>query len=71
MPNSHDRRTVIRGAATAMSALALPAVSYAARSKTLPPFFEDLERRTFNYFWDLGQSTQRPRSRPLADAILL
>ncbi len=54
MPNSHDRRTVIRGAATAMSALALPAVSYAARSKTLPPFFEDLERRTFNYFWDLA-----------------
>lgn len=53
MPYNPNRRAVIRGAAATMSALALPPyVSLAARGRTLPAFFEDLEKRTFRFFWE-------------------
>ena len=41
---SPDRATV----ATA------PVASLAPAAKALPPLFEDLERRSFDYFWELG-----------------
>lgn len=48
-----DRRTVVRGGAFALSALALPTASASgAPRRSLPPFFEDLEKRTFRFFWE-------------------
>ncbi|MXP27675.1 Tat pathway signal protein [Porphyrobacter algicida] len=57
-----DRRGLVCGAAIGLSALSTGGAVWARSSdtfkpvgtgaKTLPPFFTDLERRTFNFFWE-------------------
>lgn len=44
----------------AVGGLAIPSASAAKllrlRSRALPPLLDDIERRTFDYFWDLGRA---------------
>ena len=47
-----DRRALIGGAALGAGGLALGAGAGAA--STLPPFFAELEQRTFRFFWETG-----------------
>lgn len=47
-----DRRTLITRAPLAATATLLPAGVRAAPARRLPDWFDDLERRTFNYFWE-------------------
>ncbi len=50
-----DRRTLIsRGSALALGALAANPAIGSRPGRTLPAFYDDLERRTFGYFWDLA-----------------
>ena len=53
-----DRRQLLGAAAATAPAFALPAFAMprrAAKALILPAFFADLERRLFNYFWELGR----------------
>ena len=47
-----DRRTLIARTPLAATAALLPASVRAAPAPKLPAWFDDLERRTFNYFWE-------------------
>ncbi|WP_347718203.1 glucoamylase family protein [Sphingomonas sp.] len=52
-----DRRALLH--VGVLSALAMPlasATGHGRRQRTLPPLFADLERRTFDWFWDLGRA---------------
>ena len=50
-----DRRTILRSGA--MAALSAPAVGGLRAGRAgLPAWFADLERRTFDYFWDHGRA---------------
>ena len=53
---SLDRRTLLAGAplAAAGAMLPHPALAAAPKSRSLPRWFDDLEHRTFRYFWDLA-----------------
>ena len=39
------------------------------RASALPPLFDDIERRTFDFFWDTAQPGQRPGAGPLSDPL--
>jgi hypothetical protein len=50
-----DRRCFLEGSSLLLAGAALPpcvAVSAAARQGKLPPFYDEIERRTFRWFWD-------------------
>jgi hypothetical protein len=49
-----DRRTVLRGSAWLGAAAAMPGAALArpADQRTLPAFYEEIEERTFRYFWE-------------------
>jgi hypothetical protein len=50
-----DRRSFLEGSSLVLAGAALPAcvaASAAEPSHALPPFYEDIERRTFRFFWD-------------------
>ncbi|MDE2562023.1 MAG: Tat pathway signal protein [Sphingomonadales bacterium] len=54
-----ERRTALRGAALGLGSALLDVTGYPAvartlhrRERTLPPFFDDLEFRTFRFFWE-------------------
>lgn len=52
-----DRRTLLAGGAFATAATALPAAAARAAqdkpaSRTLPPLFDEIEERTFRFFWE-------------------
>ena len=53
-----ERRDVLRGGG--LAALGLPLAALEARSRAplqaLPPLFDDIERRTFAWFWQLGRA---------------
>ena len=38
---------------------------------TLDPLFDDVEKRTFNFFWDTAEPGDRPDAGPLAEAAVL
>ena len=47
------RREFIGVSAMAAAGASLPSISLAASpARTLPAFYGDIERRTFNWFWD-------------------
>ena len=41
------------------------------RCRQLDPLLDDVEERTFNFFWDTAEPGDRPDPRPLADAVVL
>ena len=47
-----DRREMLRGSSLLVAAAALPAPALASGSRSLPIFYEEIERRTFRWFWD-------------------
>lgn len=52
-----ERRALMRGGALGLSGALLnvtgyPAMARTPRQRTLPPFFADLEHRTFRFFWE-------------------
>jgi hypothetical protein len=47
-----DRRQLIGGAALLLGGAMMPAWAGAQPSRTLPAFYEEIERRTFRWFWD-------------------
>lgn len=48
-----NRRQMLGGAVAAAAAGAVPAAAaIAPQSRALPPFYADIERRTFNFFWE-------------------
>lgn len=50
-----DRRTLLKGAPLSVAGLAACApLARQGTGTTLPTLFDDIERRTFNYFWELG-----------------
>ncbi|AXJ95583.1 MULTISPECIES: glucoamylase family protein [unclassified Sphingomonas] len=49
-----DRRTLLARAPLAAAAASLPIAALAAPRTTLPGWFDDLEQRTFRYFWELA-----------------
>jgi len=50
-----DRRTLLARSSFAAAGAAIAGPLHAAGAKAaLPPFFDDLEQRTFHYFWDLA-----------------
>ena len=52
-----SRRELLAQAGAAVTALALPAPVLAmSAERSLPPFFDDLERHTFRYFWECTNS---------------
>jgi hypothetical protein len=51
-----DRRTLLQRTPLLAAATALPAEAEAADGgRALPPFFDDLEHRTFRWFWELAR----------------
>ncbi len=48
----HRREFLGASALAAAAGAALPAPAFAASSRSLPAFYGDIERRTFNWFWD-------------------
>ena len=46
------RREFISSSALAAAGLAMPGPSFAAGRRTLPAFYGEIERRTFNWFWE-------------------
>ncbi len=47
-----DRRQLLERSALLAAAVALPVRAFAAAPRTLPAFYEDIEHRTFRWFWD-------------------
>src|SRR4051812_4622529 len=49
-----DRRDLIKGSSLLMAGVGLPGWTSALRAapKALPAYFDDIERRTFLFFWD-------------------
>ena len=50
-----DRRSLLRNSSLLIAGSALPActsVQYPSIGRTLPAFYEDIEQRTFRFFWD-------------------
>src|SRR5581483_6219496 len=49
-----DRRTLLQGSAWLSAAAAAPALAARppAAARPLPAFYDDVEERTFRYFWD-------------------
>ncbi|HKH27237.1 MAG TPA: Tat pathway signal protein, partial [Sphingomicrobium sp.] len=50
-----DRRSLIRNSSLLIAGSALPActsIQYPSIGRTLPAFYEDIERRTFRFFWE-------------------
>jgi hypothetical protein len=46
-----DRRTLLARSSLLLAGAALPCPAYAAK-RTLPAFYEEIEKRTFRWFWD-------------------
>ena len=52
---SLDRRTLLQGSSLLIAGGALPActsITYSSPGRTLPAFYEDIEQRTFRFFWE-------------------
>jgi hypothetical protein len=49
---SMERRTLLRGTAWLAAAAAAPALARPAQGHILPAFYEEIEERTFRYFWN-------------------
>jgi len=47
-----DRRELLKGTSLAAAAAVLPARAFGSTRRSLPAFYEDIERRTFRWFWD-------------------
>src|SRR5437868_848025 len=47
-----DRRELLAGSSLLLAGAALPARAAAPNLRALPPFYEEIERRTFRWFWD-------------------
>ena len=52
MAGPATRRGVLAAGASALTACALPSAPPARRSAVADPFFDDLAKRTFNFFWE-------------------
>ena len=55
---SFDRRTLLRGSSLLAGGAGLPGwmSALAAARKTLPAFYDELERRTFRFFWETANA---------------
>jgi hypothetical protein len=52
---SLDRRKLLQGSSLLIAGGALPActsITYSSPGRTLPAFYEDIEQRTFRFFWE-------------------
>jgi hypothetical protein len=49
---SMDRRTLLRGSALLAAGAAAPVLARPGAGRTLPAFYEEIEERTFRYFWE-------------------
>ena len=52
---SLDRRTLLQGSSLLIAGGTLPActsITYSSPGRTLPAFYEDIEQRTFRFFWE-------------------
>ena len=47
-----DRRQLLAGSALLLGGAAFPLPAFAAPGRRLPGFYEEIERRTFRFFWD-------------------
>jgi hypothetical protein len=47
-----DRRALLKGSSLLLASAVLPARAGFASAPPLPAFYEDIERRTFSWFWD-------------------
>jgi hypothetical protein len=50
-----DRRKLLQGSTLLAAGSVLPActsITYGSQGRTLPPFYDDIEQRTFRFFWD-------------------
>lgn len=50
-----DRRKLLQGSALLAAGSTLPActsITYGSQGRTLPAFYDDIEHRTFRFFWD-------------------
>jgi hypothetical protein len=47
-----DRRNLLKGSSLALAGAALPSWPLTGASRTLPAFYEEIERRTFRWFWE-------------------
>ena len=55
---SLDRRQLLAGSTLLLGGAALPGLAIAkAGPRRLPDFYEDIERRTFRFFWDTANRT--------------
>lgn len=52
MTDALDRRDMLRLGALCAAGFAAPGGAKVAHARSLPAFFADLERRTFDFFWD-------------------
>ena len=53
-----DRRTLLQGSSLLIAGGALPActsITYSSPGRTLPAFYEDIEQRTFRWFWETAR----------------
>ena len=54
---SFDRRTLLKGSSLLAGGAGLPGwMSAAAARKTLPAFYDEIERRTFRFFWETANA---------------
>src|SRR5437868_6253637 len=53
-----DRRSLIKGSSLVAASAALPSwtSAFGAASKSLPPFYDEIERRTFLFFWETANA---------------
>ena len=50
-----DRRKLLQGSSLLVAGSALPAcasITYGSQGRTLPAFYDDIEQRTFRFFWE-------------------
>jgi hypothetical protein len=47
-----DRRSLLRGSSLLAGSAALPSWTWAAAPMRLPAFYDEIERRTFRFFWE-------------------
>ncbi|WP_395621870.1 hypothetical protein [Sphingomonas daechungensis] len=50
-----NRRTLLKSSSLLVAGSALPActsITYGSSGRTLPAFYEDIEKRTFRFFWE-------------------
>src|ERR687886_679272 len=47
-----DRREILKGSTLLLAGALLPSRGIGAAPKPLPAFYEDIERRTFRWFWN-------------------